>query len=224
MRMHGGIYSAAAITAIAASLVVMTGYLRSPARSSPAHSSVEVGETEYEVVSAYIGGIFTSPNLENRVGQGIVKLIIANTTQSGEDDLLREDNGQPIPWEKTAKSLQEKAPTLQQTTIDAFREVNVGQASLRPSFHIAINYALLDFDQLNSIPKGGDWWGEFYRRFPGSEGILTLSRVGFNAERTQALFYFSNRCGGLCGAGSYVVMEKRGSDWVISKEIEMWVS
>jgi len=224
MRMLGGIYSAAAITAIAASLVVMTGYLRSPTRSSPAHSSVEVGETEYEVASAYIGGIFASPNLENRAGQGVVKLIIANTTQSGENDLLRDGNGRPIPWEKTAKSLQEKAPTLQQTTIDAFREVNVRQASLRPSFHIATNYGLLDLDQLNSIPKGGDWWGEYYRRFPGSQGILTLSRVGFNAERTQALFYFSNRCGGLCGAGSYVVMEKRGRGWVISKEIEMWVS
>jgi hypothetical protein len=68
------------------------------------------------------------------------------------------------------------------------------------------------------------WWGEYYRRLPGSQGVLTLSRVGFNADRTQALFYFSNRCGGLCRAGSYVVIEKRGSDWVISKEIEMSLS
>ena len=68
------------------------------------------------------------------------------------------------------------------------------------------------------------WWGEYYRRFPGSQGVLTLSREGFNAERTQALFYFSNRCGGLYHAVSYVVMEKRGSDSVISKEIEIFVS
>ena len=48
--------------------------------------------------------------------------------------------------------------------------------------------------------------------------------MGFNADGTQALFYISNRCGGLCGRGSYVVMEKRDDHWVIEKEIEMWVS
>jgi hypothetical protein len=68
------------------------------------------------------------------------------------------------------------------------------------------------------------WWGEYYRRLPGSQGVLTLSRVGLHAERTQALFYSSSRGGGLSRAGSYVVIEKRGSDWVISKEIEMLVS
>jgi len=31
-------------------------------------------------------------------------------------------------------------------------------------------------------------------------------------------------CGGLCGSGMYVVMERRDGRWVITKEIEMWIS
>jgi hypothetical protein len=220
MPMPSAIYSAAAITVVAASLVMMAGHGRSPARPP-----VEVGETEYEVLSACLTDIFTGPRHEERVGKDIVKIIVVNMTKSDEQDHPWLDgNGQPIPWEETAKSLQEKAPSLQRTTIDAFREVNAQQASLRPSFHMVINYELLDLNQLYSIPWGGDWWGMYYKRFPGSQGIMTLSRVGFSADGTQALFYFSNRCGGLCGGGSYVVMEKRDSHWVIGKEIEMWVS
>jgi hypothetical protein len=89
---------------------------------------------------------------------------------------------------------------------------------------MAINYEHSIWTSFIPRQRVATWWGEYYRRFPGSQGVLTLSRVGFNAERTQAPFFFSNQCGGLCGAGRYVVMEKRGSDWVIRKEIEMLLS
>lgn len=48
--------------------------------------------------------------------------------------------------------------------------------------------------------------------------------LGFRADGTQALFYIGNRCGVLCGAGWYVVMEKREGRWVILKEIETRIS
>lgn len=220
MRVPSVIYSAAAITVLATCLVVMTTHGQHPARPP-----VAVGETEYEVLSAYLAGTFTGQGHDERVGKGIVKIIIVNMTQSDEHDHAPlDDNGQPIPWEKKAKMLHEKAPTLQGGTVDAFREVNAEQAPLRSSFHIKINYELLDLDDLYSIPKDGDWWGNYYKRFPGSQGILALSRVGFSTDGTHALLYASNHCGGLCGGGSYVVMEKRGSHWVIGKEIEMWIS
>jgi len=60
--------------------------------------------------------------------------------------------------------------------------------------------------------------------FRGAQGILTFSRVGFRADGTQALFYWSNRCEGLCDTGMYVVLEKRNDRWLIAKEIEMWIS
>ena len=40
----------------------------------------------------------------------------------------------------------------------------------------------------------------------------------------QALFYASNGCGGKCGTGSYVVMQRIGSNWRVLKEIVFWMS
>lgn len=176
---------------------------------------------EYDAVSAGVTGL-----LANHQGKGHPsQIVILKMTSSGDDDLLRDENGHPIPWEKTAESLRQKAPSLQKTTIDGFRKANGQQALLGRAFRFPVEYQIIDETQLEPIfkPKS-DVWGSYYKQYPGSQGIATLSRVGFNADDTQALFYMSNRCGGLCGGGFYLVMEKRDGHWVIGKEIEMWVS
>lgn len=185
---------------------------------------------EYNVLSAFINSKLASQKgvqPTGPIGNGIARIVIFNTTESDQDghNVRLDGNGQPIPWAQTASSLQSTVPTLKQATIDAFREVNRQQASLQRSFHPAIDYEVVDTAQLESFFKkgGGDWFA-FYKRFPGSRGITTFSRVGFSEDGTQALFYVSNVCGGLCGTGMYVVMEKRNGIWTIEKEIEMWVS
>jgi len=176
---------------------------------------------EYDVVSAYVSGKFATHKGEEQPS----KIVILNTTSSGDDDLLLDENGRPVPWEKTAKSLREKAPSLQQTTVDGFRRANARQAFLSRTFRFAIEYEIVDEARLAPIFKrNGGGWPAYYKQYPGSQGIATLSRVGFSADATQALFYISNRCGGLCGSGWYVLMEKRDGRWLMSKEIEMWVS
>ena len=130
-----------------------------------------------------------------------------------------------MPWGKAVESLRKKAPALQGTTIAAFLEANAKPALLRRSLHPAIAYELVDSTQLESaFGKNRDGWSEYYKRFPGSQGILTFSRVGFSADGTQALFFFTNQCGVLCGTGQYVVMEKRNGSWVAEKEIMKWIS
>lgn len=207
-------------------LLLVVGLTTCNRGRSPVALGDELSAAEYGMFSAYIAGKFTGTEGKRQVGKDIAKtVIIFDTTQSGDDDPLGGENGRPIPWEKTAGSLRKNAPALQQATIDAFREANVQQASLRRSFHLPIDYELVDSTQLESIvKKNGGGWPAYYRRFPGSQGILTFSRAGFGADGTQALFYLSNRCGALCGTGEYVVMEKRNGRWVIGKEIEMWIS
>ena len=99
------------------------------------------------------------------------------------------------------------------------------EASFRRSFNSPVDYEVVNSAQLDSFfKKGGGSWPAYYKQYPGSQGVLEFSRVGFNADGTQALFYYGNTCGGLCGGGGYVVMKKRSGRWVIGKEIEMWVS
>ncbi len=188
----------------------------------PATSTREMSAAEYEVLTAWIDAKLSG---KEWVGKGIAKVVIFDTTKSGDDDLLGDENGRPIPWEKTAESLRKKDPALQQAALDTFRKVNAQQAFLRRSLHPSIDYELVTSAQLERIfCKHCGFWPAYYKQFPGSQGLLTFSGVGFSADGTQAFFYFSNSCGGLCGTGHYAIMEKRDGRWVIQKEIEMWVS
>ena len=191
----------------------------------PVAPTRELTTDEYGVFSAYFAETFTGQKGEELTKDGIIKIVVSNTTSSGDDDLLRDENGRPVPWEKTAESLRKEAPALQQATINAFQKANTQQALLRRSLQPSIDYELVDPARLQSFfIRNGGMWPAYYKEYPGSQGILTLSRIGFSGDGTQALFYMSNRCGGLCGGGSYVLMEKRSGRWLIGKEIEMWVS
>jgi hypothetical protein len=178
--------------------------------------------SEYEVLTAWINARFTA---KDRMGKGIVRVVIFDTTDSDDDHLLRDDNGQPLPWQRMAESLRKKDPALQQSTLDAFRTVNTRNASLNRSLRPSIDYELVTSAELEPIfCKHCGFWPEYYKKFPGSQGLLTFSGVGFSGDGSQAFFYFSNMCGGLCGTGDYVVMEKHDGRWIIQKDIGMWVS
>jgi hypothetical protein len=188
----------------------------------PASSRREISAAEYEVLTSWIDATFTR---KEQVGKGVTKVVIFDTTQSGDDELLGDENGQHIPWDKTAESLHKKDPALQSSALDAFRNVNRQEAHLRRLLHPAIDYELVSSAQLEPIfCKHCGFWPAFYKQFPGSQGLLEFSGVGFSTDGTQAFFYFSNRCEGLCGTGDFVIMEKRGGHWVIQQDIGMWVS
>ncbi len=53
---------------------------------------------------------------------------------------------------------------------------------------------------------------EFMRRYPFAGEIIYLSRVGFNKEMNNALFY-AGSSSGLTGAGYFILMEKTVAGW-----------
>jgi hypothetical protein len=60
-------------------------------------------------------------------------------------------------------------------------------------------------------------------KFPHNMGLVTLSGVGFNPSRTQAVFYINHFCG-LCGGGRYVLMERVNGSWRVKEEHYIWIS
>lgn len=64
---------------------------------------------------------------------------------------------------------------------------------------------------------------EFQKKFPRNLGLITLSGVGFNVRRTQAVFYIDHFCG-LCGGGRYVLIEKIDGAWRVRDEHYTWIS
>ena len=200
-------------------LLALTSCNRGPHLPAPKR---ELSAAEYEVLTAWIN---SSLGAKDHAAKGVVKVVILDTTDSDDERLLRDDNGQRIPWEQMAKSLCKKDPALQQSALDTFRKVNTRQALLRRFLQPSVDYELVTSAQLEPIfCKHCGFWPEYYKRFPGSQGLLTFSGVGFSADSTQAFFYFSNWCESLCGTGDYVIMEKHNGRWVIQKDIGMWVS
>lgn len=188
---------------------------------SSGKATEEMSAAEYEVLSAWLSEKITAKARENSLSQ----IVVYDTTDPDYVHTLRDDNGQPIPWDKGAESLRKKASLLQQSTLDAYEKVNAQPAFLRRSLHPSIDYQLVSSEQLEPIfCDHCGFWPAYYKQFPGSQGLLTFSRVGFGADGTQAFFYYSNRCEGLCGKGEYVFMGRHNGHWAIQQEIGMWVS
>jgi hypothetical protein len=72
--------------------------------------------------------------------------------------------------------------------------------------------------------KGAKGWTKFFKKYPAAPGLIIVSRVGFNADHTQAFVYTGEACGTLCGQGEYVILAKRDGSWVVSESTVVWIS
>jgi hypothetical protein len=172
------------------------------------HSPAEVTDAEYRVLSAYIAG--------KLVGVEDVRQIVIFNETVGRDEIpggLAALNN--VPGLKTAHS----------QVYHAFLDANLYLSSFRRSFTFPVPYQIAASSELHSIFEApGDIWGRYYEKYPNSTGLVRLSRVGFNSDGNQAAFYVSNNCGGLCGGGYFVIMEKVNSNWKVVQEVQLWVS
>ncbi|WP_431162820.1 hypothetical protein [Flagellimonas beolgyonensis] len=64
-------------------------------------------------------------------------------------------------------------------------------------------------------------WEKIKKKY-GTDLVFQLSRVNYLDK--YASFYYSYHCGGLCGSGNFVIMEKIQGKWKILKSFELWVS
>jgi hypothetical protein len=56
-------------------------------------------------------------------------------------------------------------------------------------------------------------WKEFYKSYPGANGLTYLSAVGFDSQKATAVVNIQHVCGPLCGFGSLIVLRKVGAKW-----------
>jgi hypothetical protein len=88
------------------------------------------------------------------------------------------------------------------------------------AFKLAGKVALIS----SSAYPGLDGWGEFYNQYPGSTGIIDVSRVGFNASRDKAFVYAGQMKGDLYGTGYCFTLEKKNGRWVVVDYEQVWIS
>jgi hypothetical protein len=62
-------------------------------------------------------------------------------------------------------------------------------------------------------------WPRFYKQYPGAPGIISLSRVGFNSKKDQALVYVGTQSGLLGGSRDVFLLSKNNKTWEIQRDV-----
>jgi hypothetical protein len=159
---------------------------------NPKNERTEVTPAEYKVFSTYIAQFFVGKAATERPDPlAVTQIIIVDRTQYDESEIAEE-----MPWKETSKFLKKQVPSLHLTTVDHFREANLSQSALPQRFDLPLPYQLIAQSSIGSIIHGISDWPQYYKQYPGAQGFLTFSRVGFSPDGERAMFYATNYCGG----------------------------
>jgi hypothetical protein len=121
-------------------------------------------------------------------------------------------------------NVQKGLPSLSKAMVDDFRAKNKTRIPLKDSFTLSAKRVFISDEELKKTINGGLDWKAFYKEYPNSQGVMTLSNVGFDAEMKRAFVYVANTRGGLNGVGLYVVLEKQGGVWKVKEKATGWMS
>lgn len=78
--------------------------------------------------------------------------------------------------------------------------------------------------KLNNIANVNYIWASCADSSVGQMAIITLSSVGYNSNKTQAVMSFSIYWGPLAAHGSLVFFIKNGDTWEKKEELMLWIS
>jgi len=191
----------------------VAGVALSACLSNPA--PLRYGDEEYAVYSAIIR--------EKYLHRGVQQIVINEQTERYQRDPSRESVWDEITVIKEAFAIW----SIRADTVADYIAQNKAQHRLENRFTLPVPVSLLsskENEEIFSQPGLQEMWQRFYQRYPKSPGLLTLSRVGFNYTRNQALVYVACSCGSLCGVGEYYFLVKTDGVWKFEMARQLWVS
>jgi len=77
-------------------------------------------------------------------------------------------------------------------------------------------------DPSTSIRRGSSVHSAVENGF--AHGYAWLSEIRFDKSHTHAVVSYGFRCGGLCGNGETVVLEKTNGEWKFKSQCSGWIS
>lgn len=126
--------------------------------------------------------------------------------------------------EQIAYHLQSHLISLERETICDFVSKNRTSNPASPLVTSSGEFILISNAQLTRLFRDEVGWDRFYELYPHSAGILEFSRIGLNADVTQALVCAGTQIGRLMGRGTYWVLEKSGDGWHVADSKMAWIS
>ena len=126
--------------------------------------------------------------------------------------------------EQDLAMFQENIP-LAQDLVTNFKERNQQSYPLKPILDFGVEYQLLsqeEVDELRPLDEASEW-KLFDEKYPNSYGFVYLSRIGFNADFSQALVYIESFHYDQPIKGDYYLMVKQDGRWVVESSYE-WMT
>lgn len=159
---------------------------------------------EYAVYEAVIESLYLTEDIE--------LIVIKNWTATNVSPGKSSDT--------EAEYIREKLGTaIESETLNDYSAKNKQSYQLDQDISLDVPYVLLSEAELTKIFEREGGWDRFYEIYPNSQGIMTLSRVGFNTQIDQALVYIGNQADYLAGRGYYVLLTKKGDVWTVNNMI-----
>jgi len=138
--------------------------------------------------------------------------------------VIKEETESFTVTEETLKYIKKVLPEIEQETLGDFKEKNKNNHTLIKNSDIEGNNVFIAEKEAEDIFKEKNGWDEFYEKYPNSQGIMSLSRVGFNGKKNQALVSVGNQSHWLAGNGYYILLVKENNIWLIKGKVLSWIS
>lgn len=116
-------------------------------------------------------------------------------------------------------------PEVDGSTLRSFRENNAQSVPACATLPLVGGMTHITPRELDALPKDEHYWEVFHARFPGVSGVTSTSGVGIGKDGRQALLTVDHSCGGICGAGHVVLLERDDDGkWRVKRARMTWVS
>jgi len=126
----------------------------------------------------------------------------------------------------TPEQLQQRLPALTPEAISDYLAKNERPYPLEARLSLAFPYTLIGREKGEALCGGQDGepcWDRVRASHPDAEGIVALSRVGFDVEMNSALVYWEAAC---CdtGGGSFFLLRRTDGMWHVEDWARAWLS
>lgn len=107
---------------------------------------------------------------------------------------------------------------MQEELLEDWRKENWSTSLLQRKFDLSYEYKLVSKAELEEY-ESVNFFGEFYRRYPDSNGLISVSRIGFDKSKNTALIHLVHSYGILGARYDFIVLKRAEGVWNIVREI-----
>lgn len=193
-------------------------------KSSPGDSDAPGGSTQQDETTSLNQPTPTQQSLKDTQKDpdveeySVYSKLIANEFKGGEiKQVLIMDQTGGVSQGLLELNLREWGITPDKETVDSFLARNQESNPLKPNLDLALDYQLLSQEEVDEFQpqseSGG--WDVFNEKYPDASGFLTLSKVGFNSDLSQALVFFKLSLFDQLLEGGYYFMVWQDGEWVV---------